>query len=110
MRFFYLIKYYWWPLQTGLVLISMFFLVFGVDLLMGSYSLKSPFDFIMTFFAACLIILISLTLVAGFLIRMAGVYKRLKHGSGTKPAESEIPESNHPEKDTTMNERPKEKS
>lgn len=108
-------KYYWWPLQTGLVLISMFFLVFGVDLLMGAYSLKNPFHFIMTFFAACLIILISLTLAAGFLIRMAGVYKRLKHGSGAKSAGTEIlepegPEQNFPEKDTTMNERPKEKS
>lgn len=107
-------KYYWWPLQTGLVLISIFFLVFGIDLLIGSYSLKNPFDFIMTFFAACLIILISLTLTGGFLIRMAGVYKRLKYGSGAKSAgaellEPETPEPNFPEKDTTMNKRPKEK-
>ena len=72
-------KYYWWPLQTGLVLLSLFFLTFGVDLLMGAYSLGDPFNFIMTFFAACLIILISLTLAAGFIIRMAGVYKRLKN-------------------------------
>ncbi len=76
-----MMKYYWWPLQTGLVLISLFFLTFGVDLLMGAYSLKDPFSFIMTFFAACLIILISLTLVAGFIIRMAGVYKRLKNSN-----------------------------
>ena len=74
----FLMKYYWWPLQVGLVLVSLFFLTFGVDLLFGAYSLKDPFYFIMTFFAACLIILISLTLLVGFIIRMAGVYKRLK--------------------------------
>ncbi|ACN14968.1 hypothetical protein HRM2_18660 [Desulforapulum autotrophicum HRM2] len=74
-------KYYWWPLQTGLVLLSLFFLIFGVDLLMGAYSLKDPFSFIMTFFAACLIILISLTLFAGFIIRMVGVYKQLKNNT-----------------------------
>ncbi|MBI9088559.1 MAG: hypothetical protein JEZ12_05040 [Desulfobacterium sp.] len=71
-------KYFWWPLQVGLVLVSLFFLIFGVDLLLGAYALKNPFYFIITFFAACLIILISLTLLVGFIIRMAGVYKRLK--------------------------------
>jgi len=71
-------KYYWWPIQTGLLLISLFFLTFGVDLLLGAYSLDDPFNFIMTFFAACLIILISLTLLMGFIIKMARVYKRIR--------------------------------
>lgn len=109
MRFFHLMKYYWWPLQTGLVVISLFFLIFGVDLLMGAYSLKNPFNFIMTFFAACLIILISLTLFTGFVIRMAGVYKRLKHGPEAKLAEHEPPELKPPQKEANMNERQKEK-
>ena len=71
-------KYYWWPMQVGLVLISSVFLFFGIDLLRGAYSLNDPFNFIMTFFAACFMILISFTLLAGFLIRMARVYKQLK--------------------------------
>lgn len=71
-------KYYWWPAQTILLLISLFFLIFGVDLLSGAYSLDDPFNFIMTFFAACLIILISLTLLMGFIIKMARVYKRTR--------------------------------
>jgi len=71
-------KYYWWPAQTILLLISLFFLIFGVDLLLGAYSLDDPFNFIMTFFAACLIILISLTLLMGFIIKMARVYKRIR--------------------------------
>ena len=71
-------KYYWWPMQVGLVLISTFFLFFGVNLLWGAYGLNNPFNFIMTFFAASFMILISLTLLAGFIIRMVRVYKQLK--------------------------------
>jgi len=70
-------KYYWWPLQIILTLISLFFTIFGIDLLMAAYSLKDPFNFIMTFFAACLIILISLTLLLGFIIKMVKVYRRI---------------------------------
>ncbi|MBF0232355.1 MAG: hypothetical protein HQK65_04870 [Desulfamplus sp.] len=70
-------KYYWWILQTALTLISIFFILFGINLLMGSYTLKDPFSFIMTFFAASLMILISLTLAAGFIIKMVRVYKNL---------------------------------
>ncbi|MBF0200596.1 MAG: hypothetical protein HQK66_04660 [Desulfamplus sp.] len=74
-------KYYWWPLQIVLTLISLFFLMFGIDLMMGAYSLDDPFNFIMTFFAASLIILISLTLAAGFVMKMITVYKKLKSSS-----------------------------
>ncbi len=52
-------------------------MVFGVDLLMASYRLKDPFSFIMTFFAASLIILISIALATGFVIKIIRVYKRM---------------------------------
>jgi len=65
-------------MQTALTILSIFFTLFGIDLLMGSYSLKDPFNFIMTFFAASLIILISTTLTAGFIIKMVRVYKNVK--------------------------------
>lgn len=72
-------KYYlWWFIQTVLTLISIFFTLFGIDLLMGSYSLNDPFNFIMTFFASSLIILISITLGIGFIIKMVRVYKNVK--------------------------------
>ena len=54
-------------IQTGL---SVLFLIFGIDLLMAAYSLKSPQYFILTFFASNLIILISAVGIAGFLIRL----------------------------------------
>lgn len=55
-----------------------FFLVFGVDLIRGAYGLNDPFSFIMTFFAASFIILISLTLALVFMIKMIRVYRHLR--------------------------------
>lgn len=68
-------KYFWWAVQVVCLLISLFFFVFGIDLIRGAYGLKDPFSFIMTFFAASFIILISLTLALVFIIKMIRVYR-----------------------------------
>lgn len=73
-------KYSWWIIQVVMVLTSVFFLVFGLDLLRAAYALGDPFQFIMTFFAASFIILISLALGISFLIKMVRVYRQLKEG------------------------------
>ncbi len=65
-----------------LTLASVFFMVFGIDLIIGSYSLSDPFSFIMTFFAASFIILISLALAASFIIKMIRVHRQI-HRPGT---------------------------
>ncbi|MFH1156437.1 MAG: hypothetical protein V1793_21730 [Pseudomonadota bacterium] len=72
-------KFYGWPLQIFFSLLSAFFALFGVDLLLGSYSLGDPFSFVITFFAASLMVLISLTLLAGFVIRMVLVYRQTRN-------------------------------
>ena len=54
-------------LLTG---IACFFVFFGISLLVAAYSLGDPFSFIMTFFAASLIILISAVMALGFVLRM----------------------------------------
>lgn len=71
-------KYLWWTVQVLCLLISFFFFFFGVDLIRGAYGLNDPFSFIMTFFAASFIILISLTLALVFIIKMIRVYRSLK--------------------------------
>ena len=71
---------FWWIRQVILVMVGCFFLVFGVHVLIAAYQLKDPFNFIMTFFASNLIILISATLVAGFIIRMVKAYKMSERG------------------------------
>ncbi len=53
-----------------LILLGFFFLAFGTYLLIAAYHLKDPFNFIMTFFASNLIILISVSLLIGFFIRL----------------------------------------
>jgi hypothetical protein len=71
-------KYLWWAAQVLCLLISIFFFIFGIDLIRGAYGLNDPFSFIMTFFAASFIILISLTLALVFIIKMIRVYRCLR--------------------------------
>lgn len=68
-------NYLWWVWQIILILITLFFLVLGIEILIKSYKLNDPFYFIMTFFSSNLIILISAVLMAGFIYRMIGVYR-----------------------------------
>ena len=72
-------KYTWWVFQVSMMLVSVFFLIFGLDLIIGSYSLDDPFSFIMTFFAASFVIVISLTLSISFLIKMIRLYRQINH-------------------------------
>ena len=69
---------FWWFRQVILILAGCFFLTFGIHILIAAYELKDPYSFIMTFFASNLIILISATLIFGFIFRMIKVYKILK--------------------------------
>ena len=64
---------WWWLGQLLLTGIACFFVFFGISLLVAAYSLGDPFSFIMTFFAASLIILISAVMVMGFVVRMRRV-------------------------------------
>jgi hypothetical protein len=70
---------FWWVRQTILILAGCFFAIFGILILISAYKLKDPFSFIMAFFASNLIILISVTLVLGFVLRMIKVYKLSKN-------------------------------
>ncbi len=60
----------WWIGQLVLTGIAGFFVWFGIAVLVGAYGLGDPFSFIMSFFAASLIILISLVMVMAFVLRM----------------------------------------
>ncbi|MCP4721813.1 MAG: hypothetical protein GY860_20325 [Desulfobacteraceae bacterium] len=72
-------KYTWWIFQILMLLASIFFLVFGVDLMRAAYTLKNPYHFIMTFFSASFIMLISLALAISFLIKMIRVLKQIRN-------------------------------
>jgi hypothetical protein len=53
-------SYIWWGKIVLIAVISLFFLLFGIESLIGSFYLKNPLEFIMYFFSASLIILVSL--------------------------------------------------
>ena len=61
---------FWWVRQVILTMMGCFFLLFGICLLVAAYQLREPYLFIMTFFASNFMILISATLLIGFVYRM----------------------------------------
>jgi len=69
------------------------FLVFGVDLLIGSYSLEQVPYFILTFFASNLIILISLALLAGAAVRR---FRKTEPTPEPPSEEQQSPENSDP--------------
>jgi len=70
---------FWWLRQIVLISIGAFFLYFGIRLLISAYEFNDPFTFLMTFFASNFIILISGTLIIGFVYRMITVYRQSKN-------------------------------
>ena len=68
-------NYLWWFKLTVMTVLSIVFLILGVETLIASYGLTNPLNFIMTFLSASLIILISLV---GILYPVVQVYTQLK--------------------------------
>ncbi len=66
---------FWWVRQVFLTLVSFFFFLFGIHILRAAYRLEDPAYFVMTFFASNLFILISATLLLGFVCRMVRAYR-----------------------------------
>jgi hypothetical protein len=66
---------YWWGKHLLTGTLSLFFLLFGIDLLISTYHLKNPLEFIMGFFASNLIIMIS---AVGILHPLIKIFSRLR--------------------------------
>jgi hypothetical protein len=59
----------WWIMNTAAGVLSILFLVLGIDLCRASYNLAHPHHFILTFFASNFIILISAVFLAAVVAR-----------------------------------------
>ena len=81
---------FWWLKQLLLTLLALFFLFFGISLLVSAYRLNNPFSFVMTFFGASLMTLISATMVLGFVVKM--MTRRKTSASGEPDPEDSSPE------------------
>jgi di/tricarboxylate transporter len=65
----------WWTKQALLTLFSVFFFIIGIETLIASYRLNNPLTFIMAFFSASLIILVS---IVGILYPVFQIYSLFK--------------------------------
>lgn len=68
-------NYFWWFKHAVIAILSVAFLILGLQTLIASYSLANPLNFIMAFFSASLIILMSLV---GIAYPVVQVYTLLK--------------------------------
>ena len=70
----------WWAKHLAGAGLGCVFLAFGVEVLVAAYGLNDPFSFVMTFFAANFMILISAALTFGLVWRMVSVLRGPKPG------------------------------
>ncbi|MGW8221947.1 MAG: hypothetical protein ACWGP1_07350 [Syntrophobacteria bacterium] len=75
----------WWTVAAASAILSIFFLFVGISLCRAAYNLEHPYQFILTFFSSNLIILISVAILLGVVLRMIG---RLRQGQSPAPADS----------------------
>jgi len=61
----------WWIKNVVIGVFSIFFLIFGIEVLIGAYGLKHPQSFIMFFFSGSFITLIS---IVGILYPVFQIY------------------------------------
>jgi hypothetical protein len=71
-------SYFWWGKMILILFFSLFFLVFGIETLIGAFHLKNPLEFIMYFFSASLMILVSLVGVLYPIFRVHACLKTCK--------------------------------
>jgi hypothetical protein len=67
--------FFWWISKLLIGLASLFFLVRGIDVLVHSYSLNNPAEFIMYFFSSSMLILVS---AVGVIYCIVRIFRRIK--------------------------------
>jgi hypothetical protein len=69
-------SYLWWGKNILIAIFSLFFLIFGIEMLIGAFYLKNPLEFIMYFFSSSLMVLVSLV---GIIYPTFKVHSLLRH-------------------------------
>jgi len=77
---------FWWSKQLFILMVSGFFFVRGIEVLIGSYGLDNPLNFIMYFFSSSLLILVSASIMLYPIFR---IYGRMTADPGTIEISSE---------------------
>ena len=75
---------FWWGKNILIALFAFFFLVFGIETLIGSFLLKNPLEFIMYFFSASLMVLVSLAGILYPTFQVHSFFKTRKSENGSE--------------------------
>ena len=59
-----------WIKNIAVLLVSLFFLISGINTLLGSFKLNNPQEFLMYFFSASLLILVCIVGIIYFVVRL----------------------------------------
>lgn len=59
-----------WIRNIAILILSVFFLIIGINTLIGSYRLNNPFEFVMYFFSSSLLILVCIAGLIYFFFRV----------------------------------------
>ncbi len=65
----------WWGKNSAILLLALFFLIFGIETLIGSFTLNNPLEFIVYFFSASFMILVS---IVGIIYPVCQVHQHFK--------------------------------
>jgi hypothetical protein len=76
--------YLWWGKNILIAFFAFFFLLFGIEALMGSFLLKNPLEFIMYFFSASFIVLVSLVGILYSTLKIHALFKKRKYSNDAK--------------------------
>jgi hypothetical protein len=75
---------FWWGKNILIAFFALFFLAFGIETLIGAFLLKNPLEFIMYFFSASLMVLVSLVGILYPTLRIHALFKTRKHSNDSK--------------------------
>jgi hypothetical protein len=74
----------WWGKNILIAFFALFFLLFGIEVLMGSFLLKNPLEFIMYFFSASFIVMVSFVGILYPTLKIHAHFKKRKHSNDSK--------------------------
>ena len=66
---------FWWVSKIFIGIVSLFFLARGIDVLISSYTLNNPLEFLMYFFSSSMLILVS---AVGVIYCAFRIFRRIK--------------------------------
>ena len=74
-RLFYMNVFFWWISKLFIGIASLVLFIRGIEVLIGSYSLNNPVEFLMYFFSSSMLILLS---AVGVIYSAVKIFKKVK--------------------------------